>query len=179
MRRIDLSQPALVDYRDAVRHCQCFALVVSYVDGGYAELLVQVFKLDLHLLAQFFIECGKRFVHQQDARAKHESASQCHPLSLAPGQLVDTAIAKIGQLYGCQRLGDAIGNFCGVDLAQFQWEGNIFCNRHVREQCVALKHHADVASMGWRENHLCFAESDTSRVRPVESGYRHQQRGFA
>ena len=46
----------MIDYGNAIRHRQRFALIVGDVDGGHAELFVQLPQLDLHVLAEFFIQ---------------------------------------------------------------------------------------------------------------------------
>src|SRR5690606_41190923 len=51
--RAELFDPALVHDGDAVGHGQRFALVVSDVDEGDADLALDAFELQLHGLAQF------------------------------------------------------------------------------------------------------------------------------
>ena len=53
------------------------------VDRGHAQLLVQLAQLNLHVLAQLFVQGRQRLVHQHDAGLKHHGASQGHALALA------------------------------------------------------------------------------------------------
>ena len=179
MRRIDLGQPAVVDDRDAIRHGQRLALIVGHVHRGDAELFMQMLELDLHMLAQLLVECGQWLVHQQNARTEDECPRQRDTLTLPAGQLIDAALAELGQLYRRQRLGDALGAFRGADLAQLQRESDVFRYRHVRKQRVTLEHHADISLVRRRQDHFGVAEADTARVGPVEAGDGHQQRGLA
>ena len=61
-RRQLLNDPVIEDC-DAVGHRKCLGLVVRYINDGDAEILVDMFYLILHLLAQLLVECAKRFVH--------------------------------------------------------------------------------------------------------------------
>lgn len=64
-RGVDLLNAAIIENRDPVRHRQGFPLIVSDENKGDAELLLQLFQLELHLLTQFKIERAERFIQQQ------------------------------------------------------------------------------------------------------------------
>ena len=169
----------MINHRDTIRHGQGFPLIVGDINRGYTQLLMQVFELDLHLLAQFLIQRGQRFVHQQDSRAKHERAGKRHALALAPGQAGLFFVRRdrtTGPLPVRLRPARRI---LLPDTTKLQRESDIFRDRHMRKQRIALKHHADVASMRRCQDHLRFTETNTARVGPVEAGYGHQKCRFS
>ena len=60
-----LQHLARTHHHDLVGHAQGFALVMGDEDGGHAQHPLQVVDLTPHVLAQVFIQGGKRFVHQE------------------------------------------------------------------------------------------------------------------
>jgi hypothetical protein len=80
--RVELHDAPGVDDRDAVRHGQRLALVVRDVDGGHAQLVVQLAQFDLHVFAQLLVQRRKWFVHQHDAWLEHHGTGQGNPLAL-------------------------------------------------------------------------------------------------
>jgi hypothetical protein len=66
LRRTDLPrESARAHHRDPVGDRQRLLLVVRHVDGGDAELLLQLADLAAHLDAQLGVEVGERLVEQQ------------------------------------------------------------------------------------------------------------------
>ena len=82
VRRSDLNNGPMIEYRHAIGHCQRFALVVGHIDDGDAEHLVDLLQLDLHVLAQLLVERAKRFIHQNERRLEDQSARQRDALLL-------------------------------------------------------------------------------------------------
>ena len=54
---IDLGNPAMIHHRDPVREGQGLTLIMGYIDKGDADLFLEFNELNLHLFAQFGIEC--------------------------------------------------------------------------------------------------------------------------
>ena len=84
-RGADLRQPAVAEHRDAIGHRHRFGLVVRHIDHGDAELAMDAFDFDLHLLAQVLVQRAERFVEQHDIRVEDEAARQRNALLLAAG----------------------------------------------------------------------------------------------
>ena len=59
--------------------------------------------LDLHVLAQLFVEGRERLVHQDQLRLEDDRAGERDALLLAAGELVDAALAEACQLHQRQR----------------------------------------------------------------------------
>jgi len=79
---------------DAIGHRQRFALVMGYIDRGDPEILVQMFDLDLHLLAQLLVERTERLVHQHELGLEHERARERYALLLPSGKLCGPPICE-------------------------------------------------------------------------------------
>jgi hypothetical protein len=73
------------------------------------------------------------------------AARQRHALLLAARQLLRRCAGQMAQPHLVQRGGHAGGGGGRVDLAHLQRKGHVLRHRHVREQRVALEHHAHVA----------------------------------
>ena len=86
-RRADLLDAAEVEDRDAVAHRERFVLVVGHVDERDADLALDAFQLDLHVLPQLQVERAERFVEQEHPRAVDERARERDPLPLSARQL--------------------------------------------------------------------------------------------
>ncbi len=71
-------------------------------DEGDAELALQGFQFELHLLAQLEVERPERFVQQQDARLVDQCPGDGDALALAAGELARLAVADAGQAHQLQ-----------------------------------------------------------------------------
>src|SRR5262245_13651158 len=63
IRRGELLDDAVAEYRNPVRHGQRLCLVVSDVDEGDPHPIVDALDLVLHLFAQLLVESAERLVH--------------------------------------------------------------------------------------------------------------------
>ena len=66
--------------------------------------------VDGKLVAQSAIECGERFVEQQQSGVRRERTRQRDALRLPARQLVDRTPFKAGQLYEFEHLRNAFGD---------------------------------------------------------------------
>ena len=107
-RLVELLDAALMHDRDARRQRHRFDLVVGHVDGGLADLLVQLLDLHAHLDAQLGIEIGQRFVEQEEQGIAHQRPAHGDALALAAGQLPGLALQ---QMLDLQQPGDARQRF--------------------------------------------------------------------
>ena len=97
-RRADLLQHALCHHRDAVGEGHRLDLVVGDVDGGDADLALQVLDLRPHLHPELGVEVGERLVHQEELRRAHDGAAERHPLALAAGERRRAAVEEVAEL---------------------------------------------------------------------------------
>ena len=76
---------AIAEYGDPVGHRHRFGLIMGDIDHGDADLAMDAFELDLHLLAQILVERAQRLVEQQHIRIEHQPARQGDALLLSSG----------------------------------------------------------------------------------------------
>src|SRR5690606_32042914 len=96
----------------------------------------------LHIFAQRFIQSPQRFVHKNDFWPVDKTTRQSHTLLLPARKLARETMTKLFQLYLRQGLRYLTTDFLLADAAHFQRKGDIFGNRHMREQGIVLKDHA-------------------------------------
>ena len=178
-RGIALHEAPVVDDRDAVRHGQRLALVVGDVDGGHAELLVQVPELDLHVVTELLVERRQRLVHEQDPGLEDDGPSQRHPLLLTAGELVDAPLGEPVELHGRERTLHPLAHVALRHPPHPQGEGDVPGHRHVRKQRVVLEHHAHVPPVRRHPDDLPITEADAAVVGAGEPRQHHQQGGLA
>ena len=82
-RRADLGDHRIVHDDDAVGDGQCLFLVVGDIDGGDAELLLQLAHLLADMAAKLGVEVGKRLVEQQHFGLEHHGTGHGDALLLA------------------------------------------------------------------------------------------------
>ncbi|MNT19628.1 hypothetical protein D3C72_1548960 [compost metagenome] len=149
------------------------------VDKRNAQLFVDAFEFQLHVLTQAFVEGAQRLVHQQDAWAIHQRPGECDTLLLAAGQLRRVAVLEAFQARQCQRLLDPNPGFGGRYFAQVEGEGDVLGHAHVREQGIALENHAHVALVGRQFADVVAVHEDPATVWRVKTGKHHQSGGLA
>ncbi len=74
---------------------------------GHADVVDQSVQRGEHLLGSDRVECRRRLVQDQDARAGHEGSGDGHPLLLAAGQVAQRSVAQGAQTEQVQGLLDA------------------------------------------------------------------------
>ena len=83
----DLFDAAVVEHRQPVAQGQRLVLVVGHDDERDADLALDRLQLDLHLFAQFEVECAERLVEQQHPGPSDQCAGQRDALTLTARQL--------------------------------------------------------------------------------------------
>ena len=149
------------------------------VGHGQRQTLLQGPDLFAHLAAQAGIEVGQGLIKQQHIRLQHQGAGQGHALLLAARQLAGQALVKVNQahiLQGVQRPGTRIrlGH-----TGHLQAIAHVLDHVHVREQGVALKHHADIALGGAQRGDIFAPHDDPARRGRLQPGNHAQRGGFA
>uniref|UniRef100_A0A8W7P6H0 Glucose-6-phosphate isomerase n=1 Tax=Anopheles coluzzii TaxID=1518534 RepID=A0A8W7P6H0_ANOCL len=179
LRAVDLLDFALGEHCHAVGHGERFALVVGHVHHGHAQAFVQMLDFHLHVFAQLLVQCAQRFIHQHQLRFEYQGTGQGHTLLLAAGHLAGVAVGKLVQLHHGQGALDPLGDIGLVHATHFQREGQVFGYGHVREQCVVLEHHADVALVRRHAVERTLTQHDLAGSRGFEAGQHHQAGGLA
>ena len=98
--------------------------------------------------AQFCVEIGERFVHQEHGRLADDRPTEGDALALPTGQLLRLAVEVLVEAENARRVGDALLDVGLRDLSELEPERHIVADGHVRIERVALEHHRDVAILG-------------------------------
>ena len=179
VRRADLQQPAMVEHRDTVGHGEGLGLVMRDEHDRDPDLALQMFCLDLHLLAQVLVERRKRLVHQQHARPVDDGARDRDALLLAARQLRRLAVAELVQPDRAKGRARLLLALCAGDAAHLQRKGDVLQHRHVRKQRVALEDHAEIALVRRHPGDVVATHKNVACVRIFEACDGHQDRGLA
>ena len=155
LRRADLHDLSCLHHGDPIAQGHRFCLVVRHVHRRDRERAQQPVDVDAQLLAQLRIKGRERLIEQQDARPHRERASERHALALAAGKLVDPPIAEALELDEREELVDLLRRQLAADT---QTIADVLGDAHVREERVALKHHADIAPLDRQRGHILGAE---------------------
>ena len=91
VRGVQLLDHALVHDGDLVGDGEALFLVVGYVDGRDAELLLEFSDLHPHLHPELGVQVGKRLVHKKKIRLYYQRPGQGNSLTLTAGELLGIA----------------------------------------------------------------------------------------
>ncbi|CRM86685.1 hypothetical protein [Pseudomonas sp. 22 E 5] len=98
-----------------------------------------------HFLDHLRVEGGGDFIKQHDLRVHAQRTDDGDALLLAAGQLAREGIAFVGEPHARQQFLCLLTGFTRVAFLHFQRaEQDVVEHAHVREQVVALEHHAHV-----------------------------------
>ena len=161
---------------DAAREECCLVDRMRDEDHGAAEFLPQRQQVFLQLVAGEFVERGEWFVHQQQARARHQCAGDRHAHAHAAGKLARTRMLEAGQADATQRfvhLRRCVR--CGSMPRRRSGRYTLSSGARPGQQRGVLEHEADFAGRGL----VAGVPDQRADVRLVEAGDQAQQRGLA
>ena len=179
MRSTHLSDDAVLHQDDLVRDGHGFALVMRYVDGRDAQLLLDAADLRAHLYTQLGVKVGQGLIKQQNAGFYDQGAGKCDTLLLAAGELVGHTLFHTGQFDQCQDIGHAALDLVLGDLAQAQAVRNVVKHIVVWEQGIALEYHRCIALVGGQLIDRFSAEVNLAFVRAFKARDHTQGSGLA
>ena len=173
----ELFDLALVHHGDGVGHRHGLLLVVRHVQEGEADFVLDVFKLDLHLAAQFEVEGAERLVEQQHRGSIDDGASQGDALLLTAGELDRASSCQVIELHESQTFtchGQGV-----LDTLTSKPKRDIVENRHVRKERIALEHrvHRSLVRLGGGD--IPPADQDATFGGLLKAGNEPQRRGFS
>ena len=108
--RGDLLEDAVVHDGDAIAHGHGFGLVVGDVDGSGFELFLQADDLGAGFGAEFGVEVGEGFVHEEDLGCAGHSSAEGDALFLTAGELFWETGEQIADLKHVGNALDALGD---------------------------------------------------------------------
>src|SRR5688500_2223859 len=127
--------------------CHRFGLIVSYVDSGRAELMLQAFEFATHLHAQSGVKIRKWLIHQIRPRAADYSSSEGNSLTFTAGEFTRFASQKVFDLQQGSDTPDLAGDFLARCFSDAQRVSNVFRHRHVWIESIVLKDHGQIAML--------------------------------
>ena len=145
LRRSHLLQLALAHHGDPVAHRHRLDLVVRDVDGGRAEVALELRDLRPHLHTQLRVQVGERLVHQECRRLAHDRAAHRDPLALTAGERARLPLEEALEAQDLRCLLDSLVDLRLRHLLQLQAEGDVVVDGQVRIERIALEDHGDVA----------------------------------
>ena len=178
-RATDLGNSAILHDSDAIGQGGRLVLIMRDVQDGRAERSMELADFVLHLLAQVLVEGAERLIHQQQAGIVDSGASKSDALLLPARKLLGPARAEMRQANDLEHALDPSGDLAGTELAQAQRKRDVLEYRHVREERVALKHHAEIALVRGNGHDILAIELDAPSGGRQEAGDRAKQRRLA
>jgi hypothetical protein len=178
-RGVHLLDEAVFHHDDARAHGHGLDLVVSDVDHGGLEALVELGDLGAHLDAHFGVEVGEGFVEEEDLRLAHDGAAHGHTLALAAGKGLGFAFEILFDAENGRSFHHTLVDFGFGVFAQLQAEGHVVVNRHVGIERVVLEDHRDVTILGWNVVHAFVADEDVTLGDFLQPGDHAQGGGLA
>ncbi len=178
-RCVDLLEVPVLHHRDPVPHRHRLDLVVGHVDGGDAEVGLQLGDVRAGRHAHLRVEVRQRLVHAEDLRLADDRTAHRDPLALATGECLGLALEELLQVQDAGRLFHALLALIDGHLRHLQREGHVVRNSHVRVQRVVLEHHRDVPVLRWQPGDVAVADVDLALVDFLEPGEHPQGGGLA
>ena len=175
----DLDDASFVHDCDPGGDSHRFFLIMGHDDKGGARFFLNIHQFKLRFFAQFLVESAQGLVQQEEFGGAGERAGQGHALALAPRNLVGFASGEFGQAGEAQHLFDA-GFELVFGLAHTaQTKGDVFPDRKMREERIALEHHVHFALVGRDALHIYAADEDLAFGGLFKPGQHSHHRGFA
>ena len=140
----DLLELPQAHHGDAVAQRHRFDLIVSDVDRGDSDPLVQEPDLGSHLGSQLGVEVRERLVHEEGLWLADERSTHGHSLPLATGKLPRLAIELLVQFEDGRDSRDALLDVGASEVAKLEGEREVLEDGLVRIEGVVLEHHRDV-----------------------------------
>ena len=136
----------------------------------YAESLLNVFKLNLHILAELEIERSERLVKKEDSRLNGKRTGNCDTLLLTARKRIDISSFKAVEVDKIKHFLNRLANFLFLHLLDTKSERNVLVNIQVRKQRITLKNGVYLSLMRRYTIDNFILKDNLSAVRFKESG---------
>ena len=156
-----------------------FTLVVGNVDAGDADALLDLADLRAHIDAQLGVQVGQRFIKEQHRRFHDQGPGQSNALLLAAGQLVRHAVFHALQSHQLQHIHNFFFNGSLVHLFIDKAVADIIKYIIMREQRIALEHHAGIPFVRGQLVDAHTVQQDLAFTDALKSRDHAQGRGLA
>ena len=170
VRGADLMTCAVFHHGDAVGEFEGFFLVVGDVDGRHVEPGLKLGQLVSCGIPELCIQVAEGLIEEEDIGMDGEGPGEGDALLLSPTQFGDAAFFVSVEGHHAKGFGDPGRDFVFGMFSRAETEGDIFENRHMREERVVLKDHGGVSFFGRFMGHVAIVEMDCSGVGYLEAG---------
>ena len=154
---------------NSVGNCKGFALVVSDIDEGNADLVVKGIKVKEKACTELCIKGRKRFVQKKNLWLVDEGTGNGNSLTLTAGKLVRLFKHVLVKLNKVQVFAYLFVYFLLVLLLKAQWKCNVFIYRKMRKKCVALENRVAWPLVCRERNNVLVVKKNCSIVREFKS----------
>ena len=178
-RAADLLDAPAVHHGDPIGHRERLFLVVRDVHERRAELRLDSFELELHLLTQLHIERTERLVEEERGGLIDECPRERDPLLLSARELSRLSTLEAFELDDSQYLEHAPAVLATRNALHLETEHDVVVDRHVREECVLLEDHVHGAPVREDRRDVAPLEQDPAGVGHFEPGDHPQRRRLA
>src|SRR5690606_28513462 len=110
-------------------------------DDRFAELVLQLYELLLHLATDERVECGERLIHEKNLRVSGEGTTQADALLHATGEFRRKAVVPPLKPDPTDDLHRAVPTFGERDSLNLEPIGDVVDHRAVRQQSEMLEDH--------------------------------------
>ena len=149
------------------------------INEGALERLVQPVAFRAQLTAQLGVEARQRLVEQEGGRVGDQSAGERDALGFSAGTLVRHFFEQMADTHHLRHFAHAVYALLRRHLFHAQAELDVLRNVLVREQGVALEHHAEPAVARFQVVDHAPVDADLAGSRILEAGDHAQRRGLA
>lgn len=178
-RAVELLEDAVMQHGNLVGDAEGLGLVVGDEDGGDRKFLQDTADLAGEVVSQGSVKGAERFVEEQQLRLGGEAPGQGHPLPLATGKFIDTAITEYLQPHQMEHDLNPMEEFGRRAMLHLQAEGDVLPDIFVGKERVLLKHHAEIALMRGDVSDIPIAKGDSAGIFLLKTGDQAQQGGLA
>ena len=140
----------------------------------YAESLLNIFKLHLHILAKLEIKRTERFVKKKDSRLNGKCTGNGNTLLLTARKRIDISSFKAVEVDKVKHFLNRLADFLFLHLLDTKSERNVLVNIQMRKQRITLKNGVNLSLMRRYTIDNFILKDNLSAVRFKESGNNAQ-----
>ncbi|ENN89224.1 hypothetical protein RHSP_52212 [Rhizobium freirei PRF 81] len=148
---------------------------MSDVDHRVLQRLMQPLDFHAQLRTQLGIEVRQWLVEEEDIDIAHQGPADRDALALAARKFRRLAFQERLDLQDFGGPRDALVDLVLRHLGDAQAEGEVLLHRHLRIECVGLKHHADAAILGLFPGDILALDEDLSFADVEQTGNAVEQ----
>ncbi len=175
----DLFDTAVAHDGDAAGEGKGFFLIVGDVEAGDAGFGVEALDFGAHVVAEFGVEIGERFVEEEEIGVDDDGAGEGDALLLSAGKGGRFALGEGVHFHFGEGGLDAGLEFGGGRFADAEAVGDVFENGEVGPEGVVLEDEGGVALVGGDFVDAAVAETDFAGIGFEESGEEAEDGGFS